>query len=558
MSKTVVVFTCAHTDPSISNERFTWLGKFLFDLKPDYVVDLGDFNDMKSLNSYDTGNPTGLVSQSYEKDIDHGNDAQERIRHYFKLNKKKRPVFYGFEGNHECFQGHTEIFTEEHGWLRASEVSESDTVMTMRGWEKVEKTHKYFYTGPMVVFGERNFTVTPSHRVYYYTTSSNLLVKEAKDTPVEFDVPVSTSNHSSGLTLSDDEIRLSAMCLTDSYHGKEGKVVLYQSGDKAALFRDTLNSLKIPFREKIRDRDITHICGKELKSVQVSYEFHFDRSDWMPSQNKRIPIEFFELSERQSKLFIDTLIYCDGSTFLDGRASRVFYGKKEICDDVQALCNFHGNRASVSEYRPNQWRVNINPRSKLRVKKKPPVSISDWVYCITVPSGNFLARQNGLSMFTGNCRIKKAVKKDPRLKGDKFGISTSHLETDRWYDEYHEYSNDAPAIAEYDGVLYAHYFSSGNFGSAVSGQHHAYTLLQNLNNSATCGHSHKRNMYFKDGSYPNSIIGLVAGCFKGGDDTWAGQAQHSWWKGVVIKHNLEDGCYEPQFVSLKQLKKEYS
>jgi len=69
MSKTAVVFSCAHADPSVGNERFDWLGQFLYDLRPDYVVDLGDGADMKSLNSYDTRYPQAIVSQSYEKDV---------------------------------------------------------------------------------------------------------------------------------------------------------------------------------------------------------------------------------------------------------------------------------------------------------------------------------------------------------------------------------------------------------------------------------------------------------------------------------------------------------
>ncbi len=54
--------------------------------------------------------------------------------------------------------------------------------------------------------------------------------------------------------------------------------------------------------------------------------------------------------------------------------------------------------------------------------------------------------------FEGNHenRIKKAVKLDPRIEGDKYGVSFSHLQTDYWFDEYHEYRNSAPSIAEYD------------------------------------------------------------------------------------------------------------
>jgi len=250
---TAVVFSCAHADPSVSNERFTWLSKFLYDLKPDYVVDLGDGADMRSLNSYDTRKPEAIVSQNYERDINCYNDAQERIRWEFVKNKRKRPSFYGFEGNHEN-------------------------------------------------------------------------------------------------------------------------------------------------------------------------------------------------------------------------------------------------------------------------------------------------------------RIKTAIGLDPRLEGDKYGISFSHLNTNKWFDEYHPYKNSAPAIATYDGVDYAHFIGAGNSGRAISGIHHAFGLIQSRYRSTTVGHSHKRGVYFKDVA---NATGLVVGCYKGAEESWAGQSNLEWWKGIAIKRNLYNGSYDLQFVSLSELKKNY-
>lgn len=252
---TAVVWSCCHASPEHSNERFDWLGKFLFDIKPDYVVDLGDFGDFKSLNSYDTRYPQAIVSQSYQADVEVYNDAQDRIRHQFRQSKKRMPYFYGFRGNH---------------------------------------------------------------------------------------------------------------------------------------------------------------------------------------------------------------------------------------------CQ----------------------------------------------------------------RLDKAIALDPRLEGDKYGISPKHLQTDYWYDEYYEYENGGPAIREIDGVLYAHYFSSGNMGTAMSGDHHAYNLLRKFHQSATCGHSHKRNIYFKDDSFKRSI-GLVAGNFKGGAESWAGQSQNAWAKGVWVKREIDNGLYEPEWVSMERIKKVY-
>jgi hypothetical protein len=153
--------------------------------------------------------------------------------------------------------------------------------------------------------------------------------------------------------------------------------------------------------------------------------------------------------------------------------------------------------------------------------------------------------------------IKKALAHDPRIEGSRYGVSFQHLQTDHWFDEYHEYENSAPAIADYDGVSYSHYFSSGNYGTATSGTHHAYSVLQNRNYSSTCGHSHKRSIYFKDGAHPRGIIGLVAGCFKGKSEGWAGQANREWWTGVIVKREIEQGIYEPQFISLKTLEQMY-
>lgn len=155
-------------------------------------------------------------------------------------------------------------------------------------------------------------------------------------------------------------------------------------------------------------------------------------------------------------------------------------------------------------------------------------------------------------------RIRKALAHDPRLGGGKYGISFDHLETDRYYDEYTPYENGAPGISVHDGVSYAHFIASGNYGTAMSGDHHAFNLIKKRHSSTTVGHSHKRNLYFKDDAFPNPSIGLVAGCFKGREESWAGQANKEWWKGCVIKRNIEDGAYSPQFVSMKELENAYA
>ena len=256
MSKVAIVWSCSHADPTASNRRFDLLADLIYDIKPDYCIDLGDGADMRSLNSYDTRYPQSIVSQSYEADIETYNESQERLRWKFRHHKRKRPYWIGFEGNHEN-------------------------------------------------------------------------------------------------------------------------------------------------------------------------------------------------------------------------------------------------------------------------------------------------------------RIKKALAHDPRLEGEKYGVSFRHLQTDYWFDEYHEYHNSGPALVDYENIVYGHFVSGGNYGTAISGIHHANSLLTKLSCSVTVGHSHKFDYKYKGDARPYPIHGLVAGCFKGKEEGWAGQANEEWRSGVAIKRNISNGDYDLTWVSMDQLEKVY-
>ena len=156
-------------------------------------------------------------------------------------------------------------------------------------------------------------------------------------------------------------------------------------------------------------------------------------------------------------------------------------------------------------------------------------------------------------------RIKKAIAHDPRLdaKESPYGLSFGHLQTSHWFDEYHEYEYGAPAIATYDGIDFAHYFTSGNSSTAIGGIHHAHSLLKYRHRSSVCGHSHKRSLHFEDGINGKGLISLVSGNFKGEKESWAGQSNNSWWSGVVVARAFGFGMFEPEFVSLDSLKREY-
>ena len=90
----------SHAHPDYDNRRYTMLGMLIHDLKPDVVVDIGDWFDMPSLCSYDRGKKS-FEGRSYKRDIEAGLDAQDRMMHEIKKYKKKLPRFVRTLGNHE-------------------------------------------------------------------------------------------------------------------------------------------------------------------------------------------------------------------------------------------------------------------------------------------------------------------------------------------------------------------------------------------------------------------------------------------------------------------------
>lgn len=158
--------------------------------------------------------------------------------------------------------------------------------------------------------------------------------------------------------------------------------------------------------------------------------------------------------------------------------------------------------------------------------------------------------------FEGNHehRIKKAINLQPELEG---AISFDDLELSRYYDHVIEYNGRSPGVREIDGIQYAHFFISGVMGKSIGGAHPAYAILAKGHGSATAGDLHLLSYECQTGIGGRRIQGLVAGCYQDYDSDWAGEANKLWWRGVVIKRNVSNGCYDPEFISIQALKKAY-
>lgn len=145
-------------------------------------------------------------------------------------------------------------------------------------------------------------------------------------------------------------------------------------------------------------------------------------------------------------------------------------------------------------------------------------------------------------------RISRAVEDDPKLEGV---ISLEDLCYESWGWEVYPFLQPVNV----DGVLYAHYFTSGVMGRPVTS---ARALVKAKHTSAVMGHVQTTDIYMGD-TRPDgtSIIGLFSGTCYLHDEVYLGFQGNACRRQIVMLHDVEDGSFDPMFVSLKYLKSRF-
>lgn len=144
-------------------------------------------------------------------------------------------------------------------------------------------------------------------------------------------------------------------------------------------------------------------------------------------------------------------------------------------------------------------------------------------------------------------RIVRATESDPKLDGT-LGIG------DLGYQEhgFEVYPFLEPVFI--DGVAYSHYFTSGVMGRPVS---NARLLVQKKLQSCVQGHHQHWDIHRSVRADGKAVIGLFAGsCYTHNED-YLGPQGNNYDRGFWILHEVDDGDFQPMFVSLKYLEKKY-
>lgn len=107
-----------------------------------------------------------------------------------------------------------------------------------------------------------------------------------------------------------------------------------------------------------------------------------------------------------------------------------------------------------------------------------------------------------------------------------------------------------------DGIAYSHYFQNVMTGKPLGGN--AATMLKTLGTSFTQGHRQQLDVSTRFlQTTGQQQWGLIAGAGYIHEEPYKGVSGNFHWRGIVVKHNVENGSYDPLFISMDWLEKEY-
>jgi hypothetical protein len=142
-------------------------------------------------------------------------------------------------------------------------------------------------------------------------------------------------------------------------------------------------------------------------------------------------------------------------------------------------------------------------------------------------------------------RISRFVDEHPELEGV---VSIDDLRYKDFGFEVHPFLK----VVKIDGVEYAHYMTSGTKGMACAS---AAVQLRTRQCSSTVGHVQHTDMAI----HPKTQqIAMFSGTCYLHDEKFLGQQDNCQRRQIIVKHEVEEGRYDPSFISLRFLEKAYS
>ena len=317
-----------------------------------------------------------------------------------------------------CFPDWAEVLTDRW-FVDFSDLSYDDKVAEYHeewfiSFVNPSKIHEYDFDWDLVNvkwwrYGQIDFSVTPDHRVIHLDSNNKIKINKAKDLTYVSKFIVSWKWEYWSNKLSDYGRLLIAFQADWSYSTRERQYTWEKTWTMPMRFPTLKKERKIKRLKEILERLWFDYTESYYEGKWCSFRVQVPVNDILSKTFDWVEID--NVTEKWAKEFIDELQYRDGSV---SREWYISYSSviKENIDVVQALCSIWGHRTHYQVY--NDKRVNRKPLHCLWIKLGDcTYNVKSWadisnepykwkVRCVTVPTGMFVARQNGRVIVTGN------------------------------------------------------------------------------------------------------------------------------------------------------------
>ena len=145
-------------------------------------------------------------------------------------------------------------------------------------------------------------------------------------------------------------------------------------------------------------------------------------------------------------------------------------------------------------------------------------------------------------------RLERYINNNPELVGflsyKDFGLEKAGWEV-----------YDFLEIVNIHDILFSHYFANPMSGRPYSGK--AAGLIQRVGKSFVMGHRQELDFSCRELCDGTKQIGVIAGAFYQHDEGYKGYQGNKHWRGVVVGHEVENGWFDPMFVSMDYLRRTF-
>lgn len=320
----------------------------------------------------------------------------------------------------ECFPPEVEVLTNK-GFIRFDSLNKSELIAQFNSTNNeisFIKPIRYIennYEGKLINLNKQktlSLSTTPNHNLLVYNSRLNSYIKDTcvntKLTPYTYFKSCGYTNSQVKTTLSWlDKLMIAYQADGSTYHvSTSGENFIAFSFSKQRKIDKFLNIMckgnfiysEITGSEQINNKKAQRrFLVKNIQNVSKDISQYFNLN---------------ELSLNVCKEIIEEMVCWDGyiNTVGEYYYSSTLKANVDFYQAVALMCNYHTNQTVQKDNRSS----NFNDVYRLFITKnknkiscqntvKTEINYSGKVYCVEVPTGNIIVRNNGKVVITGNC-----------------------------------------------------------------------------------------------------------------------------------------------------------